>query len=101
MVTLDLHSVKNNFILFPMLPTPTKRLQLAEQRLDESLQATHLLECQVQAQREQLCYVVGGIQSVSKAQGSCTTAFNQAMTRLASYENRLSMMNGRINMVKG
>ena len=80
---------------------PPRPFQLAEQRLDETLRATHLLQCQVQAQKEQLCYVVGGIQSVSKAQGSCTTTFNQAMTRLASWEHRLSMMSGRVNSMKG
>ena len=44
---------------------------------------------------------MGQIESVSQAQGSCATSVNQAMTKMANYEHRLSAISARINSVRG
>lgn len=83
-------------IIIVLLP-----IQSAEERLDESVQVTNQFQYQLQAQSDHISCMAGRAQTVSKSVNSCMASLNQAMTKMANYEHRLSLMTGRLNSVKG
>lgn len=76
-------------------------LQELQQCLDEACCTIRKLERQLHCQQEGVQHVGSCLQRMAEVYGHCKTSFDQGLTRLAHYEQRLTLASRTLNSVKG
>jgi len=72
-----------------------------EHRLDQACCTIRELEGQLQYQHEGAQHIGSCIQRMAEVYSHCKVSFDQALTRLANYEQRLVLVSRRVNSVNG
>ena len=75
--------------------------QDTEQGLADAYSTIAGLRSELEEQRKTFDRLSTYAQSISDTYGSYKSTFNQALTRIANYEQRLSFTTGRLNSLKG
>jgi len=76
-------------------------LQELQHCLDEAACTIKELERRLHCQQEGIQHVGSCLQRMTEVYGHCKTSFDQGLTRLAHYEQRLTFASRTLNSVKG